>query len=272
MCDILELSRSGYYAWIDRPASASQARRAELDEQIRQVHVGSRGLYGSPRITAELREQGVTVTEKTVARQMRRQGLAARTCRRFRPRTTDSDHPHPFAPDRLDRDFEASAPNCKWTSDITYIPTAEGWLYLAVVIDLFSRRVVGWSMADHLRASLCIDALEMALLHRRPGPGLVHHSDRGVQYCCEEYQALLAQHQLLASMSQAGDCYDNAVTESFMGTLKQELVYQQPNGMFASKTQARQMIFEYLEVFYNRRRRHSAIGYVSPEAFEASQN
>ena len=272
MCDIFELSRSGYYAWIGRPASGREVRRLELDERIGATHADSGGLYGAPRITAELRAAGVVVTEKTVARRMRRNGLRARTCRRFKPRTTDSNHPYPFAPNRLDRDFAAPAPNRKWACDITYIPTQEGWLYLAVVIDLFSRRIVGWSMADHLHATLCTNALEMALLHRRPGKGLLHHSDRGVQYCCNDYQTLLTQRHLVPSMSHAGDCYDNAVAESFFGTLKQELVYLQPGGRFASHAQARAMIFEYVEMFYNRRRRHSVIGYQSPESFEASLN
>jgi len=274
MCGALGVSRGGYYAWLGRPASGSarQRRRAELAEEIRQVHAGSRGLYGSPRVTAELRDRGVTVTEKTVAKVMRQEEIRATTDRRFRPRTTDSAHEWRPADNVLGRDFAADAPDRKWACDITYVPTDEGYLYLAAVIDLGSRRIVGWSMAGHMRAGLCLDALEMAVLHRSPDTGLIHHSDRGSQYCCDEYQRRVEGLGFTASMSGKGDCYDNAVIESFWGTYKQELVYQQPNGRFATRDQARRMTFEYIEVFYNRQRRHSAIGYVSPEQFEASLN
>ena len=272
MCHILDVTRAGFYAYGKRPVSARQARRAELIQRINQVYADSRGLYGSPRVTAELKEGGVVVCENTVAKLMGELELCSKIVRKFRPKTTDSNHPCPVAPNRLDRLFSAQEPNRKWCCDITYIPTDEGTLYLAAVIDLCSRRIVGWSMADHLRATLCMKALEMALLHRRPGRELLHHSDRGVQYPCEDYQALLDQHQMQCSMSGVGDCYDNAVMESFWGTLKQELLYQQPDGRFETHEQARRRIFEYIEVFYNRQRRHSAIGYVSPEAFEAGLN
>lgn len=272
LCRTLQVSRGGYYGFKSRPPSARDQRRQDLQDQIRQVYDDSRGLYGSPRITAELRARGVIVTEKTVARVMKQQQIQARTARRFRIMTTDSNHPWKPAANLLDRDFAADLPDRKWCCDITYISTDEGVLYLAAVIDLCSRRIVGWSMSANMKATLCIDALQMALLHRRPLAGLLHHSDRGVQYCCEEYQQQLDDAGIIASMSRTGNCYDNAVMESFWGTLKRELIYQQPNGRFGSHQEAQVKIFEYIEVFYNRRRRHSAIGYLSPEAFEASLN
>jgi len=266
MCETLELSKSGYYAWKHRPASARRRRREQLVEQIQAAHDQSRCTYGSPRVTVELKTSGVSVCENTVARYMRAAGIRSKIKRRFRVVTTDSKHDHPIAMNVLDRSFEAEAPDRKWCVDITYIPTGEGWLYLAAVIDLFSRKIVGWSMADHLRSDLCLDALSMAIQRRRPGPGLLHHSDRGVQYACEAYRAFLDRHQIEPSMSRTGNCYDNAVMESFFKTLKTELVYHE---IYATRDAARLSIFEYVEVFYNRQRRHSAIGYQSPEAFEA---
>jgi transposase InsO family protein len=273
MCDTLDVTRGGYYRHVDRPPSASAVRRAELVGQIRRAHADSRGLYGSPRVAAELKASGITVGENTVARLMSEHRIRSKVAAKFRPRTTDSDHPNPVAPNLLGRDFSADRPDRKWATDITYVPTGEGTLYLAAVLDLCSRRIVGWAMADHMRATLCLDALDMAVLHRgRPTPGLVHHSDRGVQYACDAYRDRLDGHGMTASMSRAGDCYDNAAIESFWGTLKQELLYQQPQGRFANRAQATRMIFEYIEVYYNRRRRHSTIGFVSPDAFEASLN
>lgn len=273
MCDTLDVTRGGYYRSLGRAPSASAVRRAELVGQIRRAHAGSRGLYGSPRVTAELKASGITVGENTVARLMSEHQIRSKvTAARFRVRTTDSDHPNPVAPNLLGRDFSADQLNRKWATDITYIPTGEGTLYLAAVLDLCSRRIVGWAMADHMRATLCLDAIDMAVLHRRPAPGLVHHSDRGVQYACDAYRDRLDGHGFTASMSRVGDCYDNAAMESFWGTLKQELLYQQPDGRFASRAQATRTIFEYIEVYYNRRRRHSAIGFVSPDTFEASLN
>jgi transposase InsO family protein len=269
MCQILEVSRSGYYAWRDRRASPQAQRRAQLVERIRRVHEQSRGTYGSPRVTAELKEDGVDVCENTVARYMRESGVRVTPRRRFVPRTTDSDHPHPIAPNRLGRDFAAAAPDRKWACDLTYVWTDEGWLYLSVVIDLFSRRVVGWSMSDDLKAGSVAQALAMALGRRKPDPGLLHHSDRGVQYACELYQELLAKHGIAASMSRPGNCYDNAVVESFFGTLKTELVHRV---RYATRDQARAKVFEWIECWYNRRRRHSSLGYVSPETFEARIN
>jgi transposase InsO family protein len=269
MCEMLDVSRQGYYAWVNRPASARQQRRAQLIDRIRQVHEQSHGTYGSPRIHAELLEQEIDVCVNTVATWMKQAHIAAITSRKFRVQTTDANHPHPVAANVLDRDFAASLPNQKWCVDITYVPTGEGFLYLAAVLDLCSRKIVGWQMADHLRTELCTDALAMALQKRRPGAGLLHHSDRGVQYCCGDYQQMLLDHGIQASMSRTGNCYDNAMMESFWGTLKQEEVYQQN---YPTRQAARQSIFAYLEGWYNRRRRHSALGYQSPEAFEASLN
>jgi len=269
MCDTLGISRSGYYAWLKRPVSPRQKRREELTERIRKVHEDSRCTYGSPRVYAELVDRQVNVCLNTVARLMKQVGLQSKIRRRFVVHTTDSRHDHPPAANVLDRQFAAEAPNRKWCCDITYIPTDEGFLYLAAVIDLCSRKIVGWSMDDHLRSELCLDALSMALTHRRPGQGLLHHSDRGVQYACESYRQMLSENGLEASMSRTGNCYDNAVMESFFSTLKTELVYHQH---YATRAEARSSIFEYIEVFYNRQRRHSAIGYKSPEAFEASLN
>lgn len=268
-CRVLEVSRSGYYAWVKRPASARRQRRERLIEQIRQSHQGSGGVYGSPRIAAELRAGKVPVCENTVARLMKQAGIAVRPRRRFLPCTTDSRHGFAVAPNRLERAFAAEAPNRKWTCDITYVPTDQGWLYLAVVMDLFSRKIVGYSMADHLRVDLVREALSMALFTRRPEPGLLHHSDRGVQYASDDYQRLLERHDIQCSMSRRGNCYDNAAMESFFGSLKTELVHRQH---YASRLEARVSIFEWIEMFYNRRRLHSSLGYVSPEAFEAQLN
>lgn len=267
VCDVLEVSRSGYYAWRDRPHSARSQRRSALAAKIRVVHAQNRGVYGSPRVCRALKAGGEPVCENTVAKLMRGEGLRAKAKRKFVPRTTDSDHARPIAPNVLDRQFAAAAPNRKWATDITYIPTDEGWLYLAGVLDLCSRRLVGWSMADHMQTDLVADALTMALAKRRPPAGLLHHSDRGVQYASDAYQSLLEDHRIQGSMSGKGDCWDNAVMESFWATLKTELVHHEH---YATRQQARQSIFEYIEVFYNRKRMHSALGYVSPEAFEAS--
>jgi putative transposase len=269
MCDTLQLSTSGYYAWRRRPASERRRRRAQLVEHVRQAHQRSRCTYGSPRVTIELKASGLSVCQNTVARYMREAGIRSKIKRRFRIVTTDAKHDHPIAANVLNRSFAADAPDHKWCVDITYISTGEGWLYLAAVIDLFSRRIVGWSMADHLRSDLCLDALSMAIERRRPAPGLLHHSDRGIQYACQAYRAFLDHHHIEPSMSRTGNCYDNAVMESFFGTLKTELVYHE---RYATRAAARLSIFEYIEVFYNRQRRHSAIGDHSPEAFEAGLN
>ena len=267
MCRLLQVSHGAFYR--KRPPSARQKRAAELTEKIRTVHQRSRQSYGSPRVTAELKEQGVSVCENTVARLMKKARIAAKTRRRFVPRTTDSAHRHPIAGNRLEQNFAAAAPNEKWACDITYIPTADGWCYLAVVIDLFSRKVVGWNLQQHLRAQLVEEALQCALFSRRPGDGLLHHSDRGVQYACHAYREFVERAGMIASMSRTGNCYDNALMESFFATLKGELVHHEH---YATRAAARSSIFRYIEVFYNRRRRHSALGYKSPEEFEASLN
>ena len=269
MCQVLEVSRSGYYAWRDRPPCARQQRRAELIGRIKAVHQRSRGAYGSPRVTVELKESGTAISRNTVAKYMRESALFVKPRRRFVPQTTDSDHDHPIAANKLDRDFAATAPDRKWACDLTYIWSDEGWLYLSVVIDLFSRRVVGWSMTDHLRSDGVAEALTMAIARRRPGAGLLHHSDRGVQYACASYRRLLEEHRIECSMSRPGNCYDNAVVESFFGTLKSELVHRT---RYRTRAQARSSVFEWIECWYNRRRRHSSLGHVSPESFEAQSN
>ena len=269
MLKTLRVSKSGYYDWIDRPISQCAKRRQEIVEQIRKAYKDSHNIYGSPRIAVELKASGMKVCQNTVAKYMRQEGLKSKVKRPFRVRTTDSNHGHPVAMNLLDRTFSAQAPDRKWCVDITYVPTGEGWLYLAAVIDLFSRKIVGWEMADHLRAELCVNALSMAIERRRPDPGLLHHSDRGVQYACEAYRSLLDRYGIEPSMSRTGDCYDNAAMESFFSTLKRELIYHEK---YQTRDEARLSIFEYIEVFYNRKRRHSAIGYQSPESFEASRN
>jgi len=264
MCRVLAVSRSGFYGWLNRKPGPRQQRREQLTQKIRQVHEDSRQTYGSPRVHRALREQKEQVSPKTVAKIMKTAGIQGKTRRKYRPRTTDSDHTLPIAANLLQRDFTAAAPNRKWVADITYIATAEGWLYLAVVMDLFSRMIVGWSMADHLKASLVCDALKMAVARRRPAAGLIHHSDRGVQYASDAFAQLLAEHGITASMSGKGDCYDNAAMESFFGTMKTEL----PDEVFAGHALARSAIFDYIEVFYNRQRLHSTLDYVSPATFE----
>jgi len=268
-CEVLEVSRSGYYAWRCRPASTRAKRRAELAEKVKAVHQANRGVYGSPRVHRALAASGEQACENTVAKVMAEHGVRARGKKKFVPRTTDSRHEQPVADNVLDRQFVAEMPDRKWAADITYVPTGEGWLYLAAVIDLCSRRIVGWSMAEHMRTELVSDALAMAIARRRPGAGLLHHSDRGVQYASEDYRHLLQSHGIECSMSGKGDCYDNAVVESFWGTLKTELVNHEH---YETRDQARASIFEYVEVFYNRTRLHSSLGYLSPEQFEAGLN
>jgi putative transposase len=269
MCDVLQVSRGGYYAWVDRPPSDRELRGRRLIEEIRREHELSLGTYGSPRIYNELAKRHINVCVNTVARLMNQARISALTSRKFVPTTTDSSHDLPVASNRLERDFAADRLNQKWCCDITYIPTARGFLYLAAVMDLCSRRIIGWSMAEHLRTELCTDALEMALRSRRPASGLVHHSDRGVQYASFDYQRLLQSRGIEVSMSRVGDCYDNAAMESLWSTMKREWVYRMN---YATIEEARSSIFWYIECWYNRKRSHSALGYVSPETFEASLN
>lgn len=268
MCRVLRVARSGFYAWQRRRPSPRAQRREQLLAKIRIVHRENRELYGSPRVHRALLIDGQSVSRNTVAKLMRQSKIRAKNRRRFVPRTTDSAHQKPVAANKLNRDFAADAANRKWLADITYVPTDQGWLYLAAVLDAYSRKIVGWSMADHLEADLPGDALRMALLQRRPsGPHLLHHSDRGVQYASDEYQHLLSQHGIEVSMSGRGNCYDNAMMESFFATLKTELVHQED---YPTRQVAQQSIFEYIEVFYNRKRLHSSLGYISPESFEAA--
>jgi len=267
-CRVLKVSKAGYYRWRRHPVGKRETRRKELAEKIRVVHEASRRIYGSPKIRIELLRQGVKLNRKTVARIMRESSIRSKVTRKFKVRTTDSRHDHPVARNVLDRKFSAPKPDAVWLCDITYIPTGEGFLYLAGVMDLCSRKIVGWSMAEHLRVELVGAALDMATGARAPSPGLIHHSDRGVQYCCGEYRAEVESWGMVASMSRVGDCYDNAPKESFWATLKKELMSDQT---FATREEARAAIFEYIEVFYNRQRIHGSIGYVSPEQFEASR-
>lgn len=269
MCRVLQVSRSGYYAWTRRPPSERAERRATLTQKIRQVHEDSRHNYGSPRVHLELVEQGERVNVKTVAKLMRENHIKSRIKRRFNVKTTDSTHGYAIAPNRLERNFTFDQPNRAWVADITYVPTLEGWLYLAVVLDLHARKVIGYATADHLRTSLPLDALAMAIDTRQPnakaGDALIHHSDRGVQYACVSYRAMLEAHGLDASMSRRSDCYDNAVAESFFGTLKQELVHHE---CYATRAEAAASITDYIDNFYNPIRRHSTLGYVSPMDYE----
>lgn len=264
MCQVLEVSRSGYYGWLQRKPSNRACKDAELKSRIVQLHAESDKTYGSPRIHEDLKAEGERISRKRVARIMRENKLFSKHKRKFR-HTTDSEHPHPMAENLLSRDFDSDAPNKKWVTDITFIPTNEGWLYLAVVLDLFSRRIVGWSMGKRLKKSLVIDALRMALKDRRPQPGWMHHSDRGSQYASNDYREILRAHAVLVSMSRRGNCWDNAVVESFFKTLKVERVYHKH---YRTRDEAKADIFNYIEVFYNRKRRHSALGYRTPVDFE----
>lgn len=268
MCRVLKVSRSGYYRWC----RCSEGLRAREDRkllvQIHTVYEKSGGRYGSPRVYRELREQGVCCGKHRVERLMRRAGLQARRRRSFKV-TTRSAAGHPVAPNHLDRQFSVSRPDTVWAGDITYLETREGWMYLAVLLDLYSRRVVGWACGDRITHDLVLLALKQAFQQRRPAQGLLHHSDRGSQYTCEEYRKALVQQGMQVSMSRRGDCYDNAVVESFFSTLKAELEGYRSG--YETRQQAQAELFEYIEVFYNRQRRHSFLGYVSPAAFEKAQ-
>ncbi len=266
MRDALSVSPSGFYAWRSRPESPRKITNRELLADIRRVHAQHRERYGAPRIHAELRAEGHAVNRKRVARLMRQNGIRARAPRRFRVCTTDSKHSLPVAENLLDQNFVANRPDHVWLADITYIPTAEGWLYLAVVLDLFTRKIVGWAMRDHMRAELTIAALIMAIQRQRPGAGLIHHTDRGSQYAAGDYRDILRAAAIVQSMSRKGNCWDNAPMESFFGTLKTELVHRD---RYPDRDAARRDLFAYIEGYYNRQRRHSAIGYITPEQAEA---
>ena len=261
------MSRSGYYAWLRGRDSVRARQEAHLRLKIAAVHQQSRQTYGSPRITIELRAQGEQIGRHRVARLMRQAGLRGRQKRRYRVCTTDSRHAHPIAPNRLATLPTPTQPDRVWVSDLTYVPTDEGWLYVAGVLDRCSRCLVGWAMGATLDTAVPLAALLMALRRRQPGPGLIHHSDRGVQYASADYRSALAAHGLVASMSRKGNCYDNATMEAFWSSLKNELVHRR---RFATRAEARTAIFDYIEGFYNRIRRHSALGYQSPLDYESS--
>lgn len=260
----MAVCRGGFYAWRSRDKGAREQENELLTERIKTAHQTSSETYGSPRIYHELKEAGVACSQKRIARLMRLHGIVAVRPKRFIS-TTDSSHGMPIAENLLARAFDAHSPNTRWSADITYIWTSQGWLYLAVILDLFSRRVVGWAMRDTLDRSLVLSALDMALQGRRPTEQMLCHSDRGSQYASDDYQERLRNAGILCSMSRLGNCWDNAPTESFFASLKKELVYRM---RFLTREQARAAIFQWIEVWYNRQRRHSALGYISPEAFE----
>lgn len=265
MSRVLWVSRSGYYAWLIRSESARSAENRQLLPLIREAYLRSRRTYGSPRVTDELRDLGVLCNEKRVARLMRLNGIRSKTVKRFRV-TTDSKHKQPVAPNLLGRKFTAAGPDRVWLADITYVRTNEGWLYVAGVLDVYSRRLVGCAMSSRITDELTLAALRQAVARRCPEPGLVHHSDQGKQYASGDYRQLLTDHGMIGSMSRKGDCWDNAPMESFWGTLKRELVYHE---RFTTREEAKAKIFEYIEVFYNGQRRHSTLGSVSPVQYES---
>lgn len=265
LCEALSVSRSGYYAWVRAEPSERARQNEALLARIRAIHREHKGRYGSPRVHRDLRAEGECVGRGRVERLMRKSGIMARPARRFK-RTTDSEHKLPVAPNRLERHFKSDAPNRAWVGDITYVWTTEGWSYLAVLLDLYSRKVVGWALGKTLSRDLAIRALERALVLRRPPPGLVHHTDRGSQYASRDYQRVLRQNGCLPSMSRAGDCWDNAVSESFFATLKKELVH---GVLFATRTEAYDAIGDYIDNYYNARRRHSSIDYQIPNVLES---
>lgn len=269
MCQVLKVSRSGYYDWLDRPESQRSVEDEALLTKIKRIYKKSFGTYGSPRITEELNENGYTYSRPKVARLMRKNDIWAKTKKKFKI-TTNSDHSYPIAPNLLKQDFWTNSVNRIWVGDITYIRTWEGWLYLTVILDLFNRKVVGWSMSDRLTANTTtIPAFIQAVKHYQPLPGLIFHSDRGVQYACDNFRELLNTFKVIQSMSGKGNCYDNAVAESFFHTLKTELVYHET---YRTRKEAKNSLFQYIETFYNRVRKHSHLGYKSPNEYEQSTN
>jgi transposase InsO family protein len=264
MCQLLNVSRGGYYAWLKRPRSRRSRENEKLKAKILNIFHGSHGTYGAPRIHADLRSQGFRCGRNRVARLMRQLGIKAKAKRKFKA-TTDSKHNLPIAPNVLDQNFDVAGPNEVWAADITYIPTQEGWLYLAVCIDLYSRMVVGWSMDSRITKQLVVDAFNMASRNRPDARGLIHHSDRGSQYASQEFQNILQSYNMICSMSRRGNCYDNAVVESFFNSLKTEWVHHH---RYETRNQAKASIFEYIEIFYNRQRRHSQLNYLSPVDYE----
>jgi transposase InsO family protein len=271
LCQALEVSASGYYYWEQRNTcpTARALEEQKLRAQIARIHDESRQTYGAPRVQMHLRGQGQRHGRNRIARLMRAQGLYGRQKKRYRVVTTDSKHDQPIAPNRLADAPVASQPNELWVADITYVRSAAGWVYVAAIMDLYSRRIVGWAIGQHINTALVLSALNMALCHRQPPAGLVFHSDRGVQYASLEYRQALAAAQMIASMSRKANCYDNATMEAFWSTLKLELIYRRA---FQDATQVRQALFDYIEVFYNRQRLHSSLGYRSPTDFEMANN
>jgi putative transposase len=271
MCRTFEVSPSGYYDWRHR--QSSPGRRAQQDQQLKkqvlQIHRTSRKTYGSPRICASLRESGQRHGRNRISRLMRQENISGRQKGRFRVQTTDSNHSEPVAPNRLTQGPSPQRPNQVWVADITYVDTRQGWVYVAAILDLYSRRIVGWAVSSQINTALVLAALQMALCHRQPPAGLIFHSDRGVQYASLEYRQALALAKMIASMSRRANCYDNAAMESFWSTLKLELIYRTE---FADQVQVRQAVFDYIEVFYNRQRLHSSLGYRTPAQFECANN
>ncbi len=264
MCKLLNVSCSGYHAWLKRPGSHRSLENRALEAKIRVLHAASHNIYGAPRIHRDLIDDGIRCSKNRVARIMRKAGIRSRTKKKFKA-TTSSRHNFPIAPNLLNQDFNVDALDCTWVGDITYIYTNEGWLYLAVLLDLFNREVVGWSASSRMTRQLAIDALQMAFDRRDPGKGLLHHSDRGSQYASTDYQNILKEHNIICSMSRKGNCYDNAVAESFFGRLKSEWVN---HNRYLSRSEAMRSLFYYIEIFYNRKRRHSSIDYVTPHEYE----
>ena len=264
MFSLMGVSKSGYYEWLHRRPSQREKNNLELTNKIKQVHADSRETYGGQRLYEELRAQGFSCSKNRVVRLKQKAGIMAKMRRRFKI-TTDFKHNYPVKDNILNREFRVLAPNTHWAVDITYIPTWEGWLYLAVVIDLFSRKVVGWAMGDNMKTGLVKAAVLMAINDRKLSKGLIHHSDRGSQYASCEYQSILSSYSITSSMSRRGNCWDNAVVESFFHTLKTELIYHH---IYKTREEAEQSIFEYIVAFYNRKRRHSTLGYQSPEMYE----
>jgi len=264
MCALLKVSRSGFYTWLSRPKSRRSIENRALEDKIRVLHAASHGIYGSPKIHRDLTDDGVLCGKNRVARIMREAGIRSRIKKKFKA-TTNSRHNLPVAPNLLNQEFTVDAPDRTWVGDITYIHTQQGWLYLAVLLDLFNRKIVGWATSARLNRQLAIDALEMALDQRAPAPGLMHHSDQGSQYASGDYQKLLSKHGMTCSMSRKGNCYDNAVAESFFHLLKTEWVNHH---RYPSRSEAVSSLFYYIEIFYNRKRRHSVLDYATPQEYE----
>lgn len=264
MCKVLGVSKSGYYTWLKRPKSKQLKRKEKLIGQIKRVYLESRRNYGSPKITKQLNSEGVSVSQKTVSRIMQKEGIRSKTVRKYKA-TTNSKHTLPIYPNLLDQQFKVERPGQAWVADITYIWTSEGWLYLATVMELFSRRIIGWAMGDRMTKELVLMALKRAIQTQAPTPGLIHHSDRGSQYASKEYQQILQNSRITTSMSRKGNCYDNACIESFHSVIKKELIFHEK---YKTRDQAKKSIVEYIVSFYNYKRIHSFTNYMSPIAYE----